>query len=67
MTGYLPSATGRNTSARSTTPSSMAIGASQSIRILFANFAFQHLKHSSGTREAIKAMKIDFHRLSGSE
>src|SRR5690349_23674328 len=33
ITGYLPSATGRNTSARSTTPSSISIGASQSIFI----------------------------------
>src|ERR1043166_1039800 len=33
ITGYFPSATGRNTSARSTTPSSISIGASQSIFI----------------------------------
>src|SRR3954454_22162399 len=33
ITGYLPSAIGRNTSARSTTPSSISIGASQSIFI----------------------------------
>src|SRR4051794_21639896 len=33
ITEYLPSATGRNTSARSTTPSSISIGASQSIFI----------------------------------
>src|SRR5215475_1754988 len=33
ITGYLPSAMGRNTSARSTSPSSIEIGTSQSIRI----------------------------------
>src|SRR5215475_1738847 len=33
MTGYCPSCSGRNTSARSTTPSSMVIGTSKSIRM----------------------------------
>src|SRR5215216_5617864 len=33
ITGYLPSVMGRNTSARSTSPSSIGIGTSQSIRI----------------------------------